>query len=337
MPLTVSQCSVDGPGDCTPQRRMIAGSPQAASAGDDGLRRAAALAEQRGREPARRRGAGRGRGVDGQPGLDGALSRGTAGERPQGQQREQERPGWAQMWTTVHVRVRVMPGHLLDAGDHQLAELVDVAGLDAGDDVVRAGDVLGGAVTPSTSAMASATDVERPTSVWIRMYAWTTAGPPSARSGRRSRHGTVPPCRPGPQAGGPSRTWARRASWRGSSRGCAVTGLVQVPPGDDAAVVAAADGRVVATTDVMVQGRDWRDDWSTAYDVGWKVAAQNLSDVAAMGAVPTALLVGLVARRARCPWPGSRGWPTGWPRPVPAPARPSSAGTSPAVTPSWWP
>jgi thiamine-monophosphate kinase len=71
--------------------------------------------------------------------------------------------------------------------------------------------------------------------------------------------------------------------------------LVEVPPGDDAAVVVAADGRVVATTDLMVQGRDWRDEWSSAYDVGWKVAAQNLADVAAMGAVPTALLVGLVA------------------------------------------
>jgi thiamine-monophosphate kinase len=74
-----------------------------------------------------------------------------------------------------------------------------------------------------------------------------------------------------------------------------VTALVEVPPGDDAAVVVAADGRVVATTDVMVQGRDWRDDWSAPYDVGWKVAAQNLADIAAMGAVPTALLVGLVA------------------------------------------
>jgi thiamine-monophosphate kinase len=71
--------------------------------------------------------------------------------------------------------------------------------------------------------------------------------------------------------------------------------FVQVPPGDDAAVVAAADGRVVATTDLMVQGRDWRDEWSSAYDVGWKVAAQNLADIAAMGAVPTGLLVGLVA------------------------------------------
>jgi thiamine-monophosphate kinase len=66
-------------------------------------------------------------------------------------------------------------------------------------------------------------------------------------------------------------------------------------PGDDTAVVGAPDGRVVATTDVMVQGRDFRHEWSTAQDVGAKAAAQNLADVAAMGAVPTALLVGLVA------------------------------------------
>jgi len=66
-------------------------------------------------------------------------------------------------------------------------------------------------------------------------------------------------------------------------------------PGDDTAVVAAPDGRVVATTDVLVEGRDFRRDWSGGYDVGWRAAAQNLADVAAMGAVPTALLVGLVA------------------------------------------
>ncbi|GAA5159318.1 thiamine-phosphate kinase [Pseudonocardia eucalypti] len=64
-------------------------------------------------------------------------------------------------------------------------------------------------------------------------------------------------------------------------------------PGDDAAVVAAPDGRVAASTDVLVAGVHFRLDWSTPEQVGRKAAAVNLADVAAMGAVPTALLVGL--------------------------------------------
>jgi thiamine-monophosphate kinase len=65
--------------------------------------------------------------------------------------------------------------------------------------------------------------------------------------------------------------------------------------GDDAAVIRAPDRRVVATTDLLVEGRHFRRDWSAASDIGVKAAAQNLADVAAMGASPTALLVGFAA------------------------------------------
>jgi thiamine-monophosphate kinase len=50
---------------------------------------------------------------------------------------------------------------------------------------------------------------------------------------------------------------------------------------------------VVATTDLLVEGRHFRRDWSGAFDIGGKAAADNLADIAAMGATPTALLVGL--------------------------------------------
>lgn len=66
-----------------------------------------------------------------------------------------------------------------------------------------------------------------------------------------------------------------------------------VGPGDDAAVLTASDGRVVATVDTLVHGPDFRLAWSSGYDLGWKAAAVNLADVAAMGARPTGLLVAL--------------------------------------------
>src|SRR6186997_684385 len=66
-----------------------------------------------------------------------------------------------------------------------------------------------------------------------------------------------------------------------------------VGPGDDAAVIAAPDARVVATVDTLVHGPDFRLAWSSAFDLGWKAAAVNLADIAAMGARPTALLVAL--------------------------------------------
>ncbi|MCX7522093.1 thiamine-phosphate kinase [Microbacterium sp. STN6] len=68
-----------------------------------------------------------------------------------------------------------------------------------------------------------------------------------------------------------------------------------VGPGDDAAVLRADDGRFVVTTDMMVHGPDFRFAWSSPHDLGWKAAVTNLSDVAAMGARPTALVVAIAA------------------------------------------
>jgi thiamine-monophosphate kinase len=52
------------------------------------------------------------------------------------------------------------------------------------------------------------------------------------------------------------------------------------------------------TTDLMIHGPDFRLDWSSPHDLGWKAAASNLADVAAMGAVPVGLVVALAAPAA---------------------------------------
>jgi thiamine-monophosphate kinase len=70
---------------------------------------------------------------------------------------------------------------------------------------------------------------------------------------------------------------------------------VLVGPGDDAALVSLPDARVLVATDVLVEGRHFRRDWSSAADVGHKAAAANLADISAMGGRATALTVGLAA------------------------------------------
>jgi len=70
---------------------------------------------------------------------------------------------------------------------------------------------------------------------------------------------------------------------------------VLLGPGDDAAVVAAPEGQVVVSSDVLVEGRHFRRDWADAVDIGHKAAAQNLSDLNAMGGRATALTVSLAA------------------------------------------
>lgn len=66
---------------------------------------------------------------------------------------------------------------------------------------------------------------------------------------------------------------------------------VVLGPGDDAALVTAGDGRVVVSTDMLVQDRHFRLDWSTPHDIGRKAIAQNAADIEAMGARPTAFVV----------------------------------------------
>ena len=64
--------------------------------------------------------------------------------------------------------------------------------------------------------------------------------------------------------------------------------------GDDAAVLAVPpDKRLVVTTDVLVDGVHFSDRTTTSEDVGWRATAANLSDLAAMGADPMAITVGL--------------------------------------------
>src|SRR3954469_23921533 len=70
---------------------------------------------------------------------------------------------------------------------------------------------------------------------------------------------------------------------------------VLVGPGDDAAVLRVRTGHVVVSTDLVVEGRHFRRDWASAADVGHRAAAQNLSDINAMGGRATSLTIGLAA------------------------------------------
>ena len=70
---------------------------------------------------------------------------------------------------------------------------------------------------------------------------------------------------------------------------------VLVGPGDDAAVLRIKHGHVVVSTDMVVEGRHFRRDWASAEDVGHRAAAQNISDVNAMGGTARHLTIGLAA------------------------------------------
>jgi len=64
--------------------------------------------------------------------------------------------------------------------------------------------------------------------------------------------------------------------------------------GDDGAILPTdPDKSLVVTTDVLVDGVHFSDRTTSAFDVGWRGTAANLSDLAAMGATPLGITVGL--------------------------------------------
>ena len=75
---------------------------------------------------------------------------------------------------------------------------------------------------------------------------------------------------------------------------------ILVPSGDDAAAWANRGAVTVATTDALVEGVHWRTGLQGARptmswaDAGWRAIASNVSDIAAMGAIPDFALVSAV-------------------------------------------
>ncbi|MCC0177613.1 thiamine-phosphate kinase [Waterburya agarophytonicola K14] len=64
--------------------------------------------------------------------------------------------------------------------------------------------------------------------------------------------------------------------------------------GDDGAILTTDPHKsLVVTTDVLVDGVHFSDRTTSPYDVGWRATAANLSDLAAMGATPLGITVGL--------------------------------------------
>lgn len=78
-------------------------------------------------------------------------------------------------------------------------------------------------------------------------------------------------------------------AWLEQIRALFGTPSAEVGPGDDACVL--ASGRYAVTTDALVEGVDFELGWAPPRAIGYKAMAANLSDLAAMGALPKHLLL----------------------------------------------
>jgi len=61
--------------------------------------------------------------------------------------------------------------------------------------------------------------------------------------------------------------------------------------GDDGAVAAPSNKKIVMSTDMAVEGVHFKREWSSLREIGGKITAANLADIYAMGGVPKYLLV----------------------------------------------
>ena len=148
----------------------------------------------------------------------------------------------------------------------------------------------------------SATARRRPTAPAARTRRASPRSSPGARASRRRRAGLRRSQRPRRSSNGLA-DLGRRLRARSTSSTLRLSelgefgllaelerrGLVR---GQDAEGAVLADG-VVVTQDTLVEGVHFRLDWIPGATSGYKAAAVNLSDLAALGAEPEALLVSL--------------------------------------------
>ena len=86
--------------------------------------------------------------------------------------------------------------------------------------------------------------------------------------------------------------WIREQSQR-------VTARVEMGIGDDCAILRIDQGsQALVTTDMLMDGRHFRLGEATAWEVGTKAMAVNLSDIAAMAGVPVAAFVAVALPRS---------------------------------------